>query len=140
MRGRNKCGLGKCVWENRMRAPWGRFRRRLLARQDRGGGSVEPGTLPTHDGGADGLRRGSRLFVLHHGSIFRVGVGVRPANAVVALGVQFVGKFHATGFHDASAEHDVREVGRIVFQQFVVVGDDQETHVLATDFGDAFAR
>ena len=36
--------------------------------------------------------------------------------------------------------HDVRKVGGIVFEQFVVMGDNQQAHLFAADFGNALAR
>jgi len=84
-----------------------------------------------------GLRRLGRFGP--HGS-FRFGrLGVFGPDAVVAFLVQFLGQFRTAAFDDPAAQHHVHPVRRIVFQQFVVVGDDEQAHFFPADFGDALA-
>ena len=62
----------------------------------------------------------------------------RP-DPLITFVVQFSGQFLATRFDDSSAQNDVREIGWIVFQQFVVVRNDQDPHFRPADFGNALA-
>ena len=53
--------------------------------------------------------------------------------------MKFDGKFLAAGFDDLSAEDHVCVVRRIVLEQFVVVRDDQQAHLVVTDLIDRLA-
>ena len=62
---------------------------------------------------------------MRHCRVVGLRVGIRRTDSIVPRGVQLVGQVDTTGFDNSPTQHHMREVGRIVFQQLVVVGDNQ---------------
>ena len=52
------------------------------------------------------------------------GFGVGSSNPFVASLVKFICQFGASRFDDSTAEHHMRAVGNVVFEELFVVGDD----------------
>ena len=53
--------------------------------------------------------------------------------------MKFLRQFFAAGFYDASAQDHVCEIWWIVFEQFVVVSNNQQAHFVMADFVDRLA-
>src|SRR3989304_4128052 len=73
--------------------------------------------------------RGVGSHFLFDGRVFRMG----GPNAVVSFRVQSGGEPAAARLDDPPAEHHVRKVGRVVIEQLVVVRDNENAHLLATE-------
>src|SRR3954471_12530731 len=58
---------------------------------------------------------------------------------VIAFRVQLARQFNAARLDNSSAQHHVGKVRHIVFQQAVVVRDDENSHIRTTNLGDALA-
>ena len=47
----------------------------------------------------------------------------------IALIMKFLSQVRVASFNDTAREHDMRELWNIVFEQSLVVGDDQRSHL-----------